>query len=113
MGLSNYPPGVTGNEPQITGDPPWGFEAECTRCRETFVPHSRALSDLIHGETELGKPCGGIGVMLDDYWSDLMEQSMRLRREADAILNFQIHGRQHPNCADPICVWHHPPEDSE
>lgn len=38
-------------------------EAKCLRCGETFIPHSEAPEDLIHGETEAGEPCGGTGVI--------------------------------------------------
>jgi hypothetical protein len=31
MGRSNYPPGVTGNEPQIVGSPDFDFCRECSR----------------------------------------------------------------------------------
>lgn len=37
----------------------WTLEAVCGKCGETFVPHDE--DDLIHGETEDGKPCMGQG----------------------------------------------------
>lgn len=43
------------------------LEARCHSCGETFVPHSEAPADLIHGETEAGKSCGGAGLVMGEW----------------------------------------------
>lgn len=42
MGLSNYPPGVTGNEPQIAGYPP------CGNCGHEAEEHGCEVGDYCH-----------------------------------------------------------------
>lgn len=43
------------------------LEAKCQKCGETFVPHSEAPDDLIHGETEAGIECGGQGFITGQW----------------------------------------------
>lgn len=111
MGLSNYPPGVTGNEPEIQGWPEEAdmMEAQCTRCKETFVPHSPDPEDLIHGETEAGTPCGGIGVIQGE-WIAPGTQEEYTERVGDMVnLTAQEkHGLEMPNCDSPNCPYHFP-----
>jgi hypothetical protein len=43
------------------------MEAECTKCKETFIPHSEDPDDLIHGVTEAGQECGGVGIVQGEW----------------------------------------------
>lgn len=86
------------------------LEAECTRCKETFVPHQVSVEDLIHGETLDGRDCGGIGVILgewlvpgEDSTNQLHAQMIRAGIEA-----MEQHGWENPMCMDPDCEFHHP-----
>lgn len=86
------------------------LEALCTRCDEIFIPHDVLFKDLIHGETEAGKECGGIGIIQGEWISPLAKElapqlDKSLRREQ---LQFETHGRKEPHCDDPYCVFHHP-----
>lgn len=86
------------------------IEADCTRCKGVFVPHGTNLEDLIHGETEAGDECGGIGIIAGEWISPMAKEMVPtfdkyLRRE---MLQFETHGKAEPDCADPHCVFHHP-----
>lgn len=49
-GLSNYPPGVTGNEPQIAGGPDApGFILRCLGCGEDFDALQPAVDHIMAG----------------------------------------------------------------
>jgi len=41
------------------------LQARCTKCKETFVPEDE--NDLEHGVTEMGDPCGGLGVIEGEW----------------------------------------------
>lgn len=43
------------------------LEAVCGKCGETFIPHSEEPDDLIHGQTEAEKPCGGQGTVTGEW----------------------------------------------
>ena len=43
------------------------LEAVCGKCHETFIPHSMAPAELIHGVTEDGDECGGKGKITREY----------------------------------------------
>lgn len=87
------------------------LEAECTRCKEIFVPHGVEPEDLIHGETFAGEACGGIGVVLGEwtppghtpqyYFSDRAGESL-------VLTNQEAHGIAEPHCSTPSCEFHHP-----
>lgn len=55
MNLSNYPPGVTGNEPQITGEWPCDLCGGCGYEEDENGKNSCAL-------------CGGTGIHPEDAW---------------------------------------------
>jgi hypothetical protein len=79
------------------------IEAECTRCKETFIPASTDPEDLIHGE------CGGIGVIQGE-WIAPGTQEEYTHRVGDMVnLTAQEkHGLEEPNCLDSNCRHHHP-----
>jgi hypothetical protein len=81
------------------------IEAECTRCKDIFVPHGVQMEDLIHGETEAGE-CGGIGV-IQGFWYAPGEGVLEDRLKAE-VLAQEKHGQEFPNCADSDCEFHHP-----
>lgn len=81
------------------------LEAECTRCKEIFVPHGTALEDLIHGETEAGDECGGIGVIAGQW---LRPGSPAEDRLISVLTPQEKHGKENPDCEDPDCEFHHP-----
>ena len=70
MNASNYPPGVSGNEPEIVGgaDYEWNEEQYCERCKErtTFecseVQVRRRLTDIVCKCMECG--------YLSDYYDE-------------------------------------------
>lgn len=80
------------------------LEAECTRCREVFVPHGIEPEDIIHGETEAGEECGGIGIIQGE-WGIPGETTWAHHR---AITAQEKHGKEYPDCEDPDCEFHHP-----
>lgn len=60
--LSNYPPGVSGNEPQITGEPDYlppsqggpdapGYILRCVECGEDFDALQPAVDHITDGES--------------------------------------------------------------
>ena len=67
-GLSNYPPGVSGNEPQITGGEDWpenpptgrsgpdapGYIIVCLGCKEEFDALQPAVDHIIDGMVDDG-----------------------------------------------------------
>jgi hypothetical protein len=75
------------------------IEAKCTRCQETFIPHSTKSEDLVHGETEMGRPCGGLGIILGHTPEVTLVEDLTL---------FEKHAQKMPNCDDPDCEFHHP-----
>lgn len=79
------------------------LESQCTRCHETFVPHSLAPEEQVHGETEAGTPCGGLGVIMRIYM-ELSEQYPDIHH----LQKLEHHGRDYPDCSDPDCEFHHP-----
>lgn len=86
------------------------LEAECTRCGETFIPHSVDPEDIIHGETAEGEPCGGIGV-IQGRWVSLDEAGKSLAKKWEnfqRLMPFEKHGQEEPDCNDPTCEYHHP-----
>lgn len=42
------------------------LEAICGKCAETFVPADE--NDVVHGVTENGDPCGGVGVIAGEWF---------------------------------------------
>ena len=80
------------------------MESKCTRCGEIFIPHSTKLEDLIHGETEMGKPCGGIGVIMGLWLTPGEERDTYFH----SVVVFERHGKDNPHCDDPDCEFHHP-----
>ena len=82
------------------------IEAICTRCRETFVPHQATPEDIIHGETEAGKECGGIGVIRGQWVTDA--RWTLEWKEVRLLVRMEMHGKEYPNCLDPDCEYHHP-----
>lgn len=81
------------------------LEAECTRCHQIFVPHGVEPEDLIHGETEEGMECGGIGIIQGEWLGPRDFARMPLKRY---ITKMEQHGKSMPNCSDPDCEFHHP-----
>ncbi len=43
------------------------LEAQCTKCGDTFSPHSDNPEDLEHYEDADGNICGGQGVLLGSW----------------------------------------------
>ena len=82
------------------------LEAVCTRCSEFFVPHGATPEDLIHGETETGKECGGIGI-IQGRWI-LGQAHVTPFNLVKSVLAQEKHGKEHPHCEDPDCEFHHP-----
>lgn len=64
---SNYPPGVTGNEPQICGS---GLEDKCERCVEK-ADEEAALSTIPDAVIH----CDGIGGLCEDCSYDLLKEA--------------------------------------
>lgn len=83
------------------------LEADCTRCKELFVPHGVEPGDLIHGETEAGDDCGGIGVILGE-WTPPTGQTLYDFEKFKNLTRQELHGVENPNCSDPDCEFHHP-----
>ena len=88
------------------------LEAECTRCKEIFVPHGTSPEDLIHGETYAGKDCGGIGVILGDWLIPDKTPSL-IENLSEAVLLQEQHGQAAPFCQDLNCPHHFPKPDLE
>lgn len=59
--VPNMPPLLTDEEAAAAHS----IEAECLRCRLTFIPHDRY--DTIHAIDDNGDECGGIGVITGTY----------------------------------------------
>lgn len=86
------------------------LEAECTRCKEVFVPHDVEPEDLIHAERYDGEDCGGIGI-IQGAWlvpgegpdNRIETISFRLR-----IAVMEQHALKKPDCDRPTCKHHHP-----
>lgn len=82
------------------------LEADCTRCREIFVPHGTDPVDLIHGETYAGKECGGIGIILGAW---LTAGGKPPPKELyDSLNEMETHALEVPHCRDLDCQWHFP-----
>lgn len=80
------------------------IEAECTRCKETFVPVSLDPEDLIHyGRDDGVTDCGGLGLVrgFHLYPGEMMPDFGPLRL-------LEAHALDMPNCSDPDCEFHHP-----
>lgn len=85
------------------------IEAKCTRCTEIFIPHQLTPVDLIHGETNSGQDCGGIGVVQGQWVLDASLPPIdRTLGETRGILEQEMHGMLHPLCDDPDCEFHYP-----
>lgn len=87
------------------------IEAKCTRCGDTFVPHTIELAELIHGErVDTGKECGGIGIVQGQWLTvqELADYPNLSKLRIKEMAQFERHGRDFPHCADPHCVWHYP-----
>jgi hypothetical protein len=82
------------------------LEAECTRCKEIFVPHGTSPEDLIHCYTEDETECGGIGV-IQGAWVFSHEPPLDFA-PLQLVLAQERHGKEFPNCSDPDCEFHHP-----
>lgn len=85
------------------------MEAECTRCKETFIPHGTEPIDLLHGDREDGEYCGGIGVIQGE-WIAPGTQAEYTEKFGDMVnLTAQEkHGLERPNCDHPDCPYHYP-----
>lgn len=83
------------------------YEAECTRCHETFTPHGIKPEDLIHGEDRRGQDCGGIGFLMGE-WLRPGEAASITKEELASVQAMEKHGWDHPMCMDPDCEFHHP-----
>lgn len=79
------------------------LEAKCTRCWETFVPHSTAAEDQVHGVTEDGVECGGLGVI-----TRVFLPGNTAYPKLGHLKKLEDHAQQMPNCSDPDCEFHHP-----
>lgn len=79
------------------------LEAHCSRCKELFIPASPDAEDMIHGETEAGQECGGIGIIAGQWLTPSNES-----RLLEALTPQELHGRKDPHCEDPNCEFHHP-----
>lgn len=86
------------------------MEADCTRCKETFVPHGVEPEDLIHCETEAGEECGGIGIIQGAWLAPGETPETRIYAIATRlkIADQEQHALQFPNCKSPHCRYHHP-----
>lgn len=86
------------------------LEAECTRCKEIFVPHGVEPDELIHGETEKGEPCGGIGIIQGQWFApgESLENMLHTKMIKFWVAEMEDHGRTMPNCQDRKCEFHHP-----
>lgn len=80
------------------------LEAECTRCKQIFVPHTTEDEDLIHGTRYDDSYCGGIGV-IQGQWIRSIDDTRQL---SDRLLPIEKHGLDMPHCSDPDCEFHHP-----
>jgi hypothetical protein len=81
------------------------IEAKCTRCGETFIPESTDMEDMIHGQTEQGNPCGGIGVVQGAWNVPGIVPSEELNQP---LTEQEQHGLEEPNCSKPLCIYHYP-----
>ena len=82
------------------------IEALCTRCGGTFIPPEVTPEELIHGETEAGTPCGGIGV-IQGQWV-FQDNAPKTWPETRYLTKMELHGKEAPHCDDPDCEFHHP-----
>jgi hypothetical protein len=83
------------------------LEAECTRCKETFVPHGTEPDELIHGVKENGEDCGGIGIIMGE-WVPRDDTPLYDFGKYRNLTAQELHGLENPGCPDPDCEWHHP-----
>jgi hypothetical protein len=82
------------------------LEADCTRCKETFVPLGDDPDDLIHGERLDGKACGGIGIIQGEWVPP--GKPPRILRWGMILTQQEEHGLQEPDCTEPDCPHHFP-----
>lgn len=83
------------------------IEAVCTRCKEVFIPHGLDPEEILHGETEAGTPCGGIGDVMGEHLipGEAPRVTVKHEQYLDAAAT---HGWEKPDCDDPDCEFHHP-----
>lgn len=69
---SNYPPGVSGREYQISGaEREWEEKRWCHSCDRETDWWMEAYQGAIHGECENFDTCGGFLDFEDDYGEDI------------------------------------------
>lgn len=84
------------------------IEAKCTRCNETFIPHSTKDEDQVHGQREDESPCGGLGVIMGEWVGPNERPRMPGDRFWDSLTLLEKHALEMSNCEDPDCEFHHP-----